>query len=177
MRKVAAACGLSATAIYRHFADKEALIDAALDEGLRLLDDYLTSALVEGAPLARLRVAALRYLDFARDQPRDYELLFMMPRDAPTATNKGRGTRLPYEFFVTRVVECHAAALFEPGDPAAQATCVWAALHGLASLRLRAGTATGLFASEELPELQIDCILRGLLRSPSRDEGAPRSGS
>ncbi len=41
MRKVADAVGISATAIYRHFDGREALILAVVDEGFRRFGTYL----------------------------------------------------------------------------------------------------------------------------------------
>ena len=41
MRRVAAAVGVTPTAIYRHFADKDELVAAIVDEGFAMLTHYL----------------------------------------------------------------------------------------------------------------------------------------
>jgi len=46
MRKVANKAAISATAIYRHFENKEALHHQVLREGFRTFDSYLQPALV-----------------------------------------------------------------------------------------------------------------------------------
>ena len=45
MRKVGNRVGVSAPAIYRHFENKEALLQEIVVEGLRILEGYLTQAL------------------------------------------------------------------------------------------------------------------------------------
>jgi AcrR family transcriptional regulator len=56
MGTLAARLGLSKSAIYHHFASKDAVLDAALDEGLGALEGVLTEAGArEGSPAARLR--------------------------------------------------------------------------------------------------------------------------
>ena len=45
MRKVADMVGVSAPAIYRHFENKDALLDEIVVRGLRILEQYLRPAL------------------------------------------------------------------------------------------------------------------------------------
>src|SRR5690606_31844402 len=82
MRKVAAACDLSATAIYRHFDGKDALVSAAIQEGIRVFDSYLTHAVEEATRLARMRKVRQRHSAFGVTHAGDYALIFMAPRAA-----------------------------------------------------------------------------------------------
>src|SRR5690606_17936636 len=77
MRKVASACGVSATAIYRHYQDKDELVAQAVLEGFRIFGSYLMAALQHRTPIRRFRVLGRRYLDFALENPADYRLIFM----------------------------------------------------------------------------------------------------
>src|SRR5690606_20595342 len=77
MRRVAKACGLSATAIYRHYADKDALVARAVLEGFRTFSSYLMDSLEESTPAARFRAIGQRYVDFSREHTQDYRLMFM----------------------------------------------------------------------------------------------------
>lgn len=56
MGTLAERLGLSKSAIYHHFASKDAVLEAALDEGLGALEGVLTEAGArEGSPAARLQ--------------------------------------------------------------------------------------------------------------------------
>lgn len=76
MRDIAKAVGITPMAIYRHYTDKQALVDAlALDA----LDEWsaLVAAMPPMAPLDWLRAIGEAHLDFALNSPRRYELAFL----------------------------------------------------------------------------------------------------
>lgn len=77
LRNVAKKIGITPMAIYRHFEDKDALIDALVLDGL---DEW--SARVEALPLCEglIRIAQIgdAYLDFALNEPRRYEAAFLL---------------------------------------------------------------------------------------------------
>jgi AcrR family transcriptional regulator len=140
MRGVAERVGVSATALYRHFADKDALLATLLDEGFSTFSSYLMRALAEKTPLERLRGAGYAYFDFARDHPRDYALMFMTPCQDLGLDHVSESARArmdaTFVFLVDRVKECIEAGVCEPLDPMAIALNIWAEVHGLACLRL-----------------------------------------
>jgi AcrR family transcriptional regulator len=76
MRDIARAVGITPMAIYRHYADKQALIDAlvldALDEWSALVAD-----IPPAEPLEWLRKVGEAHLEFALLRPRRYELAFL----------------------------------------------------------------------------------------------------
>lgn len=177
MRKVASTCGLSATAIYRHFQDKDALVSAAVEEGYRVFTRYLEAALEEPAPLARFRHTGQRYFDFARENPRYYALIFMTPGEElgllKLHADAQREGAASFQFLVDRVIECQEAGLFWPGDPRGHAACVWASVHGLASLALQGRMTPDPADVLALEQLQLDAILGAFLRPEHRDLAAP----
>lgn len=166
MRKVATACDLSATAIYRHFDDKDALVSAAIQEGFRVFASYLMDALEEATPLERMRKAGQRYFDFAVEHPRDYALIFMTPWQELGLHKLDEETRREgggsFQFLVDRVAECQTSGDFAPGDPRERAACVWASVHGLASLVLNGQLERDAQEVEQLRERQLDLILAAL---------------
>jgi AcrR family transcriptional regulator len=140
MRGVAERVGVTATALYRHFKDKDALLATLLDEGFSTFGQYLMRALAGKTPLERLRRAGYAYFDFALEHPRDYALMFMTPcrelgldRVSEGAKARMDGT---FVFLIDRVNECIAAGVFAEHDPRSTALHIWATVHGLASLRL-----------------------------------------
>ena len=113
MRGVADRVGVSATALYRHFHDKDALLSALLEQGFSTFSSYLMRSLTGKTPLERLRRAGRAYFDFALEHPRDYALMFMTPcqelgldRVSQQARGRMEGT---FVFLVDRVKECITA--------------------------------------------------------------------
>jgi AcrR family transcriptional regulator len=133
MRAVAERVGVTATALYRHFADKDAILREVMGEGSRLLGSHLFRALEAPPPLERLRATANAYLDFAVAQPQAYRALYEVgeaEEGSPVQLQRGAMRR----FLRDRVREAMDAGVVAPGDPDGTAMSVWALLHGLASL-------------------------------------------
>ena len=140
MRGVAERVGVSATALYRHYQDKDALLSALLAEGFSTFSSYLMRSLAGKTPMERLRGAGRSYFDFAIEHPRDYALMFMTPCEDLGLDRVSEGTRSRMEgtfvFLVDRVKECIAAGVAAPLDPQEVALNIWAEVHGLTCLRL-----------------------------------------
>jgi AcrR family transcriptional regulator len=81
MRRVAAAAGITAMAIYRHYRDRAALLNALADEGFEELAASLKGRRFTGSLDARLGKMADIYLDHALENPRLFELMFLKPRE------------------------------------------------------------------------------------------------
>lgn len=78
LRQVAAKVRVTPMAIYRHYADKNALIDALVVDALDRWSDRLL-AIDEKEPLAWLTAAGDEFLEFALDEPRRFEAAFLLP--------------------------------------------------------------------------------------------------
>jgi AcrR family transcriptional regulator len=101
-RSVAAAAGVQPPAIYRLFGDKDGLLDAVAEQGVR---DYLASKVaLDGTadPVMRLAAAWNLHIRFGFAEPATYLLVFAQPRPAP-ARNEAIA-------LLRRVVERVAAA-------------------------------------------------------------------
>src|SRR6266850_4190488 len=79
MRKIGDKVGVTATALYRHFRDKDEILDELISTGLTILSDYLQPALLATEPRERLRGLIDAYLRFALEQPRYFDLAFLVP--------------------------------------------------------------------------------------------------
>jgi len=73
---------LSPMAMYRHFADKSALLDALMDDGLAAWDD-IASSITARHPIAWLQELTEAFLDFALTKPHRFDAAFFLP--APNA--------------------------------------------------------------------------------------------
>jgi AcrR family transcriptional regulator len=80
MRRVAAAVGITAMAVYRHYADRDALLNALADEGFAELAARLSQVRLKGDLFTRLHKILDANLDFALRTPRLFELMFLRPR-------------------------------------------------------------------------------------------------
>ena len=140
MRKVAARTGVTATAIYRHFDNKEALLVAVASAGFQLFGRYLFRGLEGKTSWDRLHLAGEGYLRFGLEHCGYYRVMFMssaedfgfdkMPADA--------AIRLAptFQFLVDRVRECIEDHTFAPADPVEVAATIWSSVHGAMSLYL-----------------------------------------
>lgn len=166
MRKVASRCGVSATAIYRHFEDKDALLASVVDEAFAIFAGYLMRGLKAPDPLSRFRGMAEAYFDFATEQARYYQLIFMTNCDdlgldrVDEASHARRGGT--FQMLIDRIEECQRAGIFQPGDSQVQAVFAWSTLHGLAALRSTGnlGIADATFAT--LRSAQIEGVATAL---------------
>ena len=81
MRRVANAVGITPMAIYRHYPDRAALLNALADEGFEDLAADLTGKRFAGGIERRLAKMAEVYLEHALRSPRLFELMFLEPRE------------------------------------------------------------------------------------------------
>ncbi len=134
IRAVARRVGVSAPSIYRHFADKQALLDAVCAEAFEQLHQRMRAAGEQAAdPFEALRAQGNAYVHFAVENPEQYRLLMMLqhePRaDAADLVMAGGA----FQYLVRSVHACTDAGVYE-GDPTQLALCLWAAAHGVAAL-------------------------------------------
>jgi len=139
MRKIARAVGCSATSIYLHFENKDALFHALIDEGFARLNDAVhETAAIDGDPRARLEALSRRYVIFGLDNPEYYEVMFMLhpERMARYPAEKYRRARRNLNLFAKVLAEGADTGYFDVDDPAVAASVLWASLHGATSLLL-----------------------------------------
>lgn len=80
MRRIATAVGITPMAIYRHYHDRDALLNALADQGFAELARLLAHASSSGSVEQRLTSLGEIYLDHALKNPRLFELMFLKPR-------------------------------------------------------------------------------------------------
>ena len=133
MRKVAQKAGISPTAIYRHYENKEALHHQVLREGFRTFDSYLQASLAGKSALARLNMAAERFFAFATEQKKYYEILFLTMDHTVEHTIKGalfKDATISQKFMVDRVRDCMLDGTLKDDDPEEVATLLLATCNG-----------------------------------------------
>lgn len=139
VRAVTARAGVSPTALYLHFADKDALVEAIEERCFAALSARLVAArdLHPDDPSAGLRAMGDAYLRFAREEPGWYGVCFQTGSDPDVVGDRwdahptariGMGV---FALLVEQVARCTGADERTSFD---RATVLWAALHGRATV-------------------------------------------
>jgi AcrR family transcriptional regulator len=146
LRAVGEELGVSRSALYRHFADKAALLVAVAHEGFRMLRIELEGAWERGGKgRAGFEAMGEAYVRFAITQPSHYRVMFGsgLERGGTHAELAEEGTRA-FLALVNALVEQQREGLIRKDDPEQQAHFIWALVHGISMLvidgALRAGT-------------------------------------
>ena len=136
MRKVADAAGLTPMAIYRHFADKEALLDALMLDGFSAWEARIRAIRAKD-PMQWLEALGEAFLDFALKEPRRYEAAFLLParkaRRYPDDFVAGRSPVISSAY--ARIDEAKAKGILGDHHSAAEIALAFSALaQGLVSM-------------------------------------------
>lgn len=137
LRGVGARLGVSRTALYRHFADKQALLAAVAAEGFRTLRADLLAAWQASPPgPARMDPMGAAYVRFAVTHPSHYRVMFggAVPGDA--GKTPADETTDAFGVLVDAIVAQQQAGFLRRDDPRQLALYVWAVVHGVAMLAL-----------------------------------------
>jgi AcrR family transcriptional regulator len=139
---VAREAGIATPSVYRHFADRDQIIEAVVADRFERLDGVLLEAMAAAPDAATaLRACCDAYCRFGLDHPGHYQVLFTarLPRfttpPAGRASEPERPGARVFGRLVGAVQSCIDAGSARPGDAAFMAVNVWVALHGIVSLR------------------------------------------
>lgn len=130
MRELARRVGVSAAAPYRHFRDKQALIQAVAAAGFALFRETVDGAKEGVAAEDQLGAMAEAYVQFALRYPRLYRLMFSSELGRFEDKDLRRAADAAYESLAV------AAAKADPDSPGEAAISAWAFVHGLSMLLL-----------------------------------------
>jgi AcrR family transcriptional regulator len=138
MRKVAEAVGITAMAIYRHFPDREGLLNAIADQGFQELAEQLKGMRFAGGMEQRLTKMGEIYLDHALSNPRLFELMFLTPREGARQYPRDfkAGLSPTANLMVDTLKEGMENGTFREGDAREIAFEMGALSHGLIMLYL-----------------------------------------
>lgn len=150
MRNVAAEAGVTATALYRHYANKEELVRAAVGEAYRLFRSYLVVDMTGDDAVGWLRLGFDRYLRFALEHRGYYRLLFATAHEAADRypDDFAQGRSAGFRQLRDGVAAAMARGALRADEPADVALTLYAHMHGLVMLHLdgRFGGDDALFA-------------------------------
>lgn len=138
LREVAKQAGVSHTAPYRHFADKQALLRALACIGFRRLAEAMEAVQAQYAdePIKQLEASLPAYIDLAARQPQMTQLMFggvfLSEEEMSEALiqNSGRA----FEGLLQIIRNGQAAGIYREDETLNLALAAWSMGHGLANL-------------------------------------------
>jgi len=137
LREIAKKVGVSHTAPYRHFKDKESLLAGIAGVGFKVLAKQLAVVveLHRDDPAAQLQEAGHGYVQMAMSSPQCTQLMFsgILPCDDTYPELRASGDAA-FDGLKMIIEEGQAKGVFKKGDLETLALAAWAGIHGLALL-------------------------------------------
>ena len=167
IRKIADEVGVSSTALYMHFADKDAILLEICDLAIeRLLNANSEISAQPIDAVSRVRRMLDVYMSFGLENPNTYLLVFCTPVSGRISEERGAATEALgercYEKFSSVVREIAAEGRLRTGTAESAAQTLWTACHGLCSLLITKPKFHWSEASE-LQGVMLDSLLYGLV--------------
>ena len=167
LREIGARVGVSRTALYRHFADKRALLAAVATEGFRTLRQQLITAWEDGGRgRAAFDSMGVAYVRFAVANPSHYRVMFggfVDPKACePELAAEAAGA---FQALVDALAALQHDAVVRGDDTVQMARFVWAVVHGVAMLGID-GQLREPGAVDELMRYALERLRTGIGLDP-----------
>ncbi len=133
LRSIATELNVTPMSIYRHFSDKNALLDTVVESGFALLLEYFSRP----TPRNRRVLGVIsHFLDFALEEPRLYELMFLRRRANVRVFPRDFAAHRSPTFDVVRaaVAEEMASGRMRRDNELEVTLLIWSYGHGLISM-------------------------------------------
>ena len=181
MRKLAAKVNYSATALYAHFPDKEALLGELVEiefiKFRRAFDQ--TSQIAD--PIERLQTMGMTFVEFALEHPDAYKFLFMNTQveafPKVGLIERGNPAQDCYAYLRTTIALGLAAGRFraELTDADLLAQIFMCGTHGVVSMHIARGKDPWVDyrPPRQKAELMIEALIRGLTIPSTNQEHQP----
>ena len=160
MRKLAEQAGVSRTAAYHYFADKNELLCDIAEAGYQRSINMQSAMLEQGDvnPQQQIRELVTRYVRFAADSPEQYDLMYgraIWKGAGPTESLREEAMSA-FKGFLQLVERWQQqGALADNESPLRLAQSLWGAMHGISKL-----VVDGIYLESESQEEICDCICR-----------------
>ncbi len=163
LREAARAAGVSHSAAYRHFADRESLLAEVAAFARNELAVQMRRRVNRAKdPRRRLRAVGTAYIDFALNEPGLFRAAFTS-HPATSGDMADDQATDPYGVLGQVLDEAQAAGLLDPHRRPGAEIAAWSAVHGLAGLLLDGPLPTSPAGVKFSRGQVLDLIERGLL--------------
>jgi AcrR family transcriptional regulator len=168
LRAVGESLGVSRTALYRHFSDKQALVAAVAREGFRTLRLALVNAWERhGGGRAGFDAMGEAYLQFALAHPSHYRVMFGRFVESracdPELITEAEAA---FQALVAALVDQQRDGGVRNDDPVMLARFVWSVTHGVAMLAIDGQLGDGEASGVALNRYAIERVRAAIAASP-----------
>ena len=164
MRRIAAEVGVSATALYVYFPDKDAILQAiAAEHFTALLAELEACVRPDRATPDNLRVGLRAFVAFGLAHPDEYRLTFMRAgrRDGSDPCEELPEADSSFAILLQTVEKMIEEGFFPPKSPMLMAEALCACVHGVVAMLLNSPCDV-VSDHDVLVELTIDMAIHGL---------------
>jgi AcrR family transcriptional regulator len=167
IRKIADEVGVSSTALYMHFRDKDEILNEICLRAMQALLEQNSE--IAGRPVdapTRLRVLLKAYVKMGLEHPNAYQVVFCMPERPSASPTQAAVAEIAtkcyarYSGIVQEIAE--AGRLKGAADADAAAQGLWAASHGLVALMI-ARPKVKWAPADRLASVVVDGLIDGLV--------------
>ncbi|UVW33774.1 TetR/AcrR family transcriptional regulator [SAR92 clade bacterium H455] len=166
LRRLAERAGVSRTAPYHHFSDKNDLLCAIAAQGFRRRHQAAAAEFDDAATtmLEKFHAYINGYMQFAVDNPEEYELMFGRSIwKQQNSTEELRDVAYPCFQHQVDMMRCWQDCGVISGDnPLRTAQVIWGALHGIAKLFI-----DGIYTDTAQIEEVTRCAINMFISKPS----------
>jgi AcrR family transcriptional regulator len=175
LRKVARLAGVSHSAPYAHFADKQALIAAISTDGFRKIHERIVQVMEKypDDPLRQLIETGWAYVQFGFEEPDHFKLTFSSSVERESEyPDLVDATVHTFNEFRQLILRCQKAGFIEAGDPDLMAITLWGMVHGFVNL-IQGGmishTVTDRYSRRKMLIISMNNVLKQPLRVDPED--------
>ncbi|MEA4811597.1 MAG: TetR/AcrR family transcriptional regulator [Anaerolineaceae bacterium] len=167
LRQVAKRAGVSHSAPYAHFADREALFAAISAVGFEALYTRLNETLqaFQGDPAKALVEIALTYINFALERPMRFQLMFSgIVKDENKYPDLVIATHRTFALIENQAIAAQDIGLLRKGESDILALSLWSLVHGFVCLYMEGQISTGILNKGEVKKIVVALLSQVTLK-------------
>lgn len=170
LREVARKAGVSHSAPYAHFANKQDLVAAISTRGMQMIDERLQAAARQNEhdPAALLQASAWAYVSFALEETALFKVVFSgILEGGNTYPEFAEISKQSFQRVVALVQTCQAAGLLRPGPPDEAAVSIWSLVHGFSALLIEQQISHHILQRSPTPRLLRQVLAQVMVAPPA----------
>ncbi len=178
IREVAKRAGVSHTAPYRHFKNKEELLGAVAIDGFRLMIQKMKNqmAIFKDQPILKFQASGVAYMKFALAHPAHFRVMFGSRRLEKSRDPKlKQASATSLGLLLDCIKDCQAKGEIRSGNAMEMALAAWSMVHGFAMLSINNHVREAGAMAMDLDDM-MDVVIRTLYSgmSPNLDKPEPK---